>query len=108
MSTPDLSVLVGPEGRQHHLPGHAQAVHGDHRLELRAALEPGSVVLSVRCPECGRRASRSMALKGRPLAGAIPVATSDLNSLTKAALRTFRTCVPASCRDALAEGIMEG
>ena len=107
MSGPDQAVLVGPEGRRHHLPDHAQAVHGDHRLELRAHLEDGSVVLSVRCPECGRTARRSMVAKGRPPAGAIPVAPSDLQSLAKAALRTFRDAVPASCRDALAESVME-
>lgn len=48
-----------------------------------------------------------MAVKGRPPAGAVPVATSDLNSLAKAALRTFRDAVPASCAEALAEKIME-
>lgn len=105
--TPGPHILVGPEGRQHHLTDHAEAVHGDHRLELRATLEPNSVVLSVRCPECLRLASRSMAVKGRPPAGAVPVATSDLNSLAKAALRTFRDAVPASCAEALAEKIME-
>jgi hypothetical protein len=49
-----------------------------------------------------------MAVKGRPPAGAVPVSDSDLQSLAKAALRTFRDAVPASCANALAEAIMEG
>jgi len=102
------TVLVGPEGRQHHLPGHAQASHGDHRLELRARLEDGSVVLSARCPGCGRAAKRSMVAGRPPPAGAVPVADSDLQALAKGALHAFRTCIPASCAVAMAEAIMEG
>lgn len=100
--------LVGPEGRRHSLPGNAEAVHGDHRLELRAALDGRSVVLSVRCPGCLRRASRSMDVPAVGPADAVAVADSDLQSLAKAALRTFRDAVPTSCADALAGTIMEG
>lgn len=100
--------LVGPEGRQHHLPDNAQALHGDHRLEMRARLDGRRVILSVRCPGCLRRASRSMDVPVVGPAGAVPVADHDLQAMAKAALRAFRDAVPASCADALAGTIMEG
>lgn len=109
----DPHVLVGPEGRQHHLPGHAQATpRPSTETTASSSGQPSRAGSPSSCPSAAPGASGARPApypsRGPARPGAIPVATSDLDRMAKAALRAFRDAVPASCRDALAETIMEG
>jgi hypothetical protein len=106
----DEGLRVGPGGLDVALP--AGPHHGDHDLgpTARAELREKSVDVRVRCPGCGRTASRGVDLAQALREGetSTTVSAHDLAALAKGAARRFRQTIPASCATALAQGIMEG